>query len=48
MDRRATNWKVDTPSARSAPEASTMAALEIARTLLDGWLPGGRAPATTP
>ena len=43
-----TDWRVDTPHARSAPEASTMAAIEIARALLEGWLPGGRTPATTP
>lgn len=43
-----TDWRVDTPHARSAPKASTMAAIEIARALLEGWLPGGRTPTTAP
>jgi hypothetical protein len=39
-----TDWKVKTASARTQPEAFTMASLEIARALLEGWQPGGSAP----
>ncbi len=34
------DWRVQTPHARSAPEASTFASLAIARALVDGWQPG--------
>jgi hypothetical protein len=40
-----TDWKVQTPDARSGPEASGMAARDIARSLIEGWQPSGSRPA---
>jgi len=40
-----TDWRVPTPDARSAPEASATAAREIARALVEGWQPQGTTPA---
>jgi hypothetical protein len=40
-----TDWKVQTPDARSGPEASGMAARDIARALIEGWQPSGSRPA---
>ena len=39
LDR--TNWDVPTPDARNGQEASGIAARDIARTLIEGWQPGG-------
>jgi hypothetical protein len=42
-----TDWRVQTPDARNAPEASAAASRAIARALIEGWQPGGTPPAPT-
>jgi hypothetical protein len=42
------DWAVQTPAARNGPEASGIAARDVARALIDGWQPGGSRPPTTP
>jgi hypothetical protein len=39
-----TDWRVQTPDARSAPEASATATREIARALIEGWQPQASSP----
>lgn len=43
-----TNWRVQTPDARNAPEASASAAREIARALIEGWQPATGTPPAAP
>ena len=42
------DWNVQTTDARNGPEASGIAARDVARALVDGWQPGGSRSPTTP
>ena len=41
-------WHVETPAARNGQEASGIAARDVARTLVEGWQPGGSRPTAAP
>jgi hypothetical protein len=42
------DWNVQTTDARNGPEASGIAARDVARALIEGWQPGGSRPTATP